>query len=327
MLNETGEQLRSREGDRLAVLGAEGDTAIVRVVTIAASFALAQSGRREGSGSPRTRSTRRTRASLDARVLSRARRRAACEAPLPRSGFVQGKVMAQKQGRRTKRTDLEIRNGAPDGGEISGRPGGPCYLGGRVTTFLPIGAAPARISCVAVLGLLLGACGGGRAAGPPPAVPAGARFRLRLCSEAPIRLEGPPGAPQSRGCVVTFAQELSDPATIRSLGTNKVARRYLVYAPASLRANPRPSCSFFPATQPAPNRSLSTPPKPASRVSPIETDSSSCTATGYRTGPTASTRRCLRPRAVFSRAAWRITPARGSTCSTSAKSSRSCRRS
>src|SRR4051812_48105595 len=92
---------------------------------------------------------------------------------------------------------------------------------------------PARVALAAIHGLLLAACGAGRAAGPPSATPAPAttpapaRFRLRLCSEAPIALPGPPGAQQSRGCVVTFTQALSDPATIRSLGAAEVARRYL----------------------------------------------------------------------------------------------------
>jgi polyhydroxybutyrate depolymerase len=46
--------------------------------------------------------------------------------------------------------------------------------------------------------------------------------------------------------VVTFAQELSDPETIRALGANKVARRYLVYAPANLPATPAPVVLVFP---------------------------------------------------------------------------------
>jgi polyhydroxybutyrate depolymerase len=95
---------------------------------------------------------------------------------------------------------------------------------------------------------MLGACSGGRTVSPPPAAaaPSAARFRLGLCSEAPIRLQGPPGAQQSRGCVVTFTQELSDPATVRALGANKVARRYLVYAPANLPAKPAPLVFVFP---------------------------------------------------------------------------------
>jgi polyhydroxybutyrate depolymerase len=71
-------------------------------------------------------------------------------------------------------------------------------------------------------------------------------FRLRLCSEDPVRLPGPPGARQSRGCVVTFTQALSDPATIHALGTDNVRRRYLVYAPANLPPRPAPVVLVFP---------------------------------------------------------------------------------
>ena len=65
---------------------------------------------------------------------------------------------------------------------------------------------------------LVGGRGATRAAAPPAAVAAPPNLRLRLCTEAPVRLPGPPGAEQSRGCVVTFVQRLSDPATIRALG-------------------------------------------------------------------------------------------------------------
>ncbi len=46
--------------------------------------------------------------------------------------------------------------------------------------------------------------------------------------------------------MVTFTQELSDPETVRALGANKVARRYLVYAPANLPAKPAPLVFVFP---------------------------------------------------------------------------------
>src|SRR5262249_53577093 len=48
------------------------------------------------------------------------------------------------------------------------------------------------------------------------------------------------------GCVVTFKQQLSDPASIRALGTAEVERRYLVYAPATLAARPAPVVLVFP---------------------------------------------------------------------------------
>ncbi len=46
--------------------------------------------------------------------------------------------------------------------------------------------------------------------------------------------------------MVTFTQELSDPATIRSVGAKQVARRYLVYAPMHLTGKPAPVVFVFP---------------------------------------------------------------------------------
>ena len=99
--------------------------------------------------------------------------------------------------------------------------------------------------------ILLGACVAKPAVAPAPAraVPAAAapsRFRLAACTEAPVRLQGPPGAQQSRGCVATFMQRVSDPATVRRLGVSEVERRYLVYAPATLPARPAPVVFVFP---------------------------------------------------------------------------------
>jgi polyhydroxybutyrate depolymerase len=61
-------------------------------------------------------------------------------------------------------------------------------------------------------------------------------------------VQGPPGAQQSRGCVVTFTQPLTDAATIRQLGATQVTRRYLVYAPppAQLPPTPLPVVFVFP---------------------------------------------------------------------------------
>jgi polyhydroxybutyrate depolymerase len=112
---------------------------------------------------------------------------------------------------------------------------------------------------LAWLALLLGACAGQQAAAPPVATvaanpaaqalptpaPASPRFRLRLCTEAPFRLEGPPG-PQSRGCVATFRQRLTDPQIIETLGATEVERRALIYAPANLPARPVPVVLVFP---------------------------------------------------------------------------------
>ena len=135
-----------------------------------------------------------------------------------------------------------------------------------VTALLHYGPWRVRAAGAALWGLALASCGGGRAAGPPPvtsstappanapaislaapsSAPAPAGFRLRLCSEAPVHLPSAPGASQSRGCVATFTQTLSDPAMIRSLGTDRVTRRYLVYAPAILPPRPAPVVLVFP---------------------------------------------------------------------------------
>jgi polyhydroxybutyrate depolymerase len=82
-----------------------------------------------------------------------------------------------------------------------------------------------------------------RAPAPPPAaapavpVPGAPAFRLSVCSAAPIKLEGPPDAEQSRGCVATFAQRV---------GSEDRERRYLVYAPANLPERPVPVVLVFP---------------------------------------------------------------------------------
>ena len=106
---------------------------------------------------------------------------------------------------------------------------------------------------------LVASCVQSRAAAPPatvtataatPAAPAPAStpaaFRLRLCTDPPVHLQGPPGAPQSRGCVTTFLQHLSDPATIQALGATDVQRRALIYAPARLVPRPVPVVLVFP---------------------------------------------------------------------------------
>jgi polyhydroxybutyrate depolymerase len=98
----------------------------------------------------------------------------------------------------------------------------------------------------AILGALLVAWGEGPTVAPRGAAPLPKRFRLHVCTEAPIRLEGPPGAPQSAGCVATFSQRVSDPASVRMLGATEVRRRYLVYAPATLPPRPVPLVLVFP---------------------------------------------------------------------------------
>ncbi len=91
---------------------------------------------------------------------------------------------------------------------------------------------------------LLTACCQPRATAPQPGAPAQtatvpgtSAFRLRVCSEAPIRLEGPQGAEQSRGCVATFTQRI---------GSTERERRYLVYAPVDLPPRPVPVVLVFP---------------------------------------------------------------------------------
>jgi polyhydroxybutyrate depolymerase len=91
--------------------------------------------------------------------------------------------------------------------------------------------------------LLLGACAGNRTAAPAPAPP---RFRLRLCTEPPVHLDGAPGDQQSRGCVATFRQRLADPEIVGTLGAAEVERRALIYAPANLPPRPAPVVLVFP---------------------------------------------------------------------------------
>jgi polyhydroxybutyrate depolymerase len=108
------------------------------------------------------------------------------------------------------------------------------------------GTTLVRITHAAVLGLFVSACIGRTAAAPPVVAPANTAFRLKICTESPIRLDGPPGAHQSQGCVVTFTQELTDPAIVRQVGAKQVERRYLVYAPPKLAETAAPVVLIFP---------------------------------------------------------------------------------
>jgi polyhydroxybutyrate depolymerase len=97
------------------------------------------------------------------------------------------------------------------------------------------------------MSVLLGMAGClGHLDGGAPKAPPQTQFRLKLCSERPVQLEGPPGANPSRGCVVSFTQPLSDPATVAWFGTKSLQRRYLVYAPAQLGPQPAPVVFVFP---------------------------------------------------------------------------------
>lgn len=80
-----------------------------------------------------------------------------------------------------------------------------------------------------------------------------AEFPVDLCSEHPLRLEGPPGAQQSRGCVAKFVQEITDEKARAWLGLSQVERRYLVYVPESLASAglgspPAPVVFVFPGS-------------------------------------------------------------------------------
>jgi polyhydroxybutyrate depolymerase len=98
---------------------------------------------------------------------------------------------------------------------------------------------------VALVSLIFGGCGANQSSAATSR-PANAQFRLALCSEAPVRLKGPAEVPQSRGCVARFTQEVSDPTWVNYLGANQIKRRYLVYAPTKLPADPVPVVFVFP---------------------------------------------------------------------------------
>lgn len=97
---------------------------------------------------------------------------------------------------------------------------------------------------VSICALLLSACGARNS--PPPAASTAAPFPLHICTERAVHLPGPPGEPQSRGCVATFVQRLTDPRSISALGVPEVERRYLVYAPPNLPRTPVPLVFVFP---------------------------------------------------------------------------------
>ena len=69
---------------------------------------------------------------------------------------------------------------------------------------------------------------------------------LGICDANPIILDAPPGAKQSRGCIVNYTQTITDPAYIEQFGTDTVERRYLVYAPKNLPQTPVPVVFMFP---------------------------------------------------------------------------------
>lgn len=106
-----------------------------------------------------------------------------------------------------------------------------------------------------VSGLVLAGCAGSKPKVVPPTPVAvnvsGVKFRLKICSEKPVRLDEFPGEPQSRGCVVTFQQDVPDRVASRALGATSLRRRYLVYAPTNLPAGPVPVVFVFPGKRTA----------------------------------------------------------------------------
>ena len=74
-------------------------------------------------------------------------------------------------------------------------------------------------------------------------------FRLGLCDAEPFPSTQPfnldPQLEQTRGCVVNYEQVSTDPTTIAFFGTDTYQRRYLVYAPIDLPAEPVPVVFMF----------------------------------------------------------------------------------
>jgi polyhydroxybutyrate depolymerase len=107
------------------------------------------------------------------------------------------------------------------------------------------------IACIvsgALLTALLGSCGGGgqlasASAGNSPAV-RDTRAKS-LCTGTPLTVDAAPGEQQTRGCLVTFVQNVADPAGQARFGTT-VNRRYVLYVPANLPDTTVPVVFVFP---------------------------------------------------------------------------------
>jgi polyhydroxybutyrate depolymerase len=105
------------------------------------------------------------------------------------------------------------------------------------------------IVCGALLVALLGSCGGGGqpASASATNAPATREERARsLCTGSPLVVDAAPGERQTRGCLVTFVQNVADPADQARLGTATVGRRYVLYLPVSLPATAVPVVFVFP---------------------------------------------------------------------------------
>ncbi|MFN8095445.1 MAG: PHB depolymerase family esterase [Vicinamibacteria bacterium] len=106
------------------------------------------------------------------------------------------------------------------------------------------------IVCGVLLAALLCACGGGggqpagATAASPPATPAS---RAKgLCTGAALTVDAAPGEAQTRGCLVTFVQNVADPEDRARLGAGTVNRRYVLYVPANLPDVAAPVVIVFP---------------------------------------------------------------------------------
>ena len=102
----------------------------------------------------------------------------------------------------------------------------------------------------ALLATLVAGCGGGgQPASASPASsssqPTGPRERS-LCTGQPLTVDAAPGEQQTRGCLVSFVQNVADPAYEARFGASTVRRRYVLYVPASLPATPAPVVFVFP---------------------------------------------------------------------------------
>ena len=112
---------------------------------------------------------------------------------------------------------------------------------------------PRRGSFPCVLGALLvtlgAGCGG--SGQPASASPASAstspQARARsLCTGQALTVDAAPGEQQTRGCLVSFVQNVADPAYEARFGASSVRRRYVLYVPASLPATPSPVVFVLP---------------------------------------------------------------------------------
>lgn len=103
------------------------------------------------------------------------------------------------------------------------------------------------IVCGALLTALLDSCGGGQPASPSVGGSTTPDMRAKsLCTGAPLTVDAAPGQQQTRGCLVTFVQNVTDPDDHARFGTATVNRRYVLYVPANLPETAVPVVLVFP---------------------------------------------------------------------------------